>query len=404
MLELYPEDASQIRFGQVVRAELTSLPGKELTGRVAFIDPTVNDSNRTVGVRVEFKNDDGELRPGDYAQATIEIPIGPQGEVYDAELAGKWISPMHPQIIRDEPGDCPICGMNLVPTSRYGYTDQPVAHAQSITIPRSALLMAGEHSVVYVETEPGRFELRTVSLGPILADQVVILDGLEPGERVATSGNFLIDSQMQLAGKPSLIDPTRHVAKQDNPNAPLELKGIHVTQLEGAAGEHLEHLFQAYFEIQQALANDSVPSEQSVLAVDRGAANLLAESKLPEKVQKELKIIQDNIPHLHHLAIDEVRVKFKALSHAAIRLAAQVRGEKAEVAFHHFFCPMVKNGNGDWLQPDKMLSNPYYGSEMLRCGELVRTIPTSDPSSVVPEDDHTEQKHPATEERLEGDR
>ena len=126
MLELYPEDASQIRFGQVVNAELTSLQGRKFTGRVAFIDPRVDKSNRTVGVRVEFRNDNGELRPGDYAQASIEIPIGPQGQVFDAGLAGKWISPMHPQVIRDEPGDCPICGMKLVPTSRYGYADEPV--------------------------------------------------------------------------------------------------------------------------------------------------------------------------------------------------------------------------------------------------------------------------------------
>lgn len=215
MLELYPEDASRIRFGQLVRAELTSLPGRKLSGRVAFIDPRVDKANRTVGVRVEFKNDAGELRPGDYAQATIDIPIGPQGDVYDSELAGKWISPMHPQVIQDAPGDCPICGMKLVPTSRYGYTEQPVAQPTSITVPRSALLMAGEHSVVYVETEPGRFELRKVTLGPILRDGAIILDGVKPGEQVATSGNFLIDSQMQLAGNPSLIDPTKAEPKLD---------------------------------------------------------------------------------------------------------------------------------------------------------------------------------------------
>ena len=126
MLELYPEDAARIRFGQRVEAEMQSLPGETFEGRVAFIDPTVSQDDRTVGVRVEFLNDDGRLRPGDYATAQVYLPIGKQGEVYDADLAGRWISPMHPQIIRDEPGSCPICGMDLVPTSRYGYSDQPV--------------------------------------------------------------------------------------------------------------------------------------------------------------------------------------------------------------------------------------------------------------------------------------
>jgi hypothetical protein len=63
--------------------------------------------------------------------------------------------------------------------------------------------------VVYVETELGRFEIRHVKLGASSGDQIVVLDGLEVGEQVATSGNFLIDSQMQLAGNPSLIDPTK---------------------------------------------------------------------------------------------------------------------------------------------------------------------------------------------------
>jgi Cu(I)/Ag(I) efflux system membrane fusion protein len=71
------------------------------------------------------------------------------------------------------------------------------------------VLMAGDYSVVYVETEPGRFEIRLVVLGPISGDQIAILEGVKEGEQVAYSGNFLIDSQMQLAGKPSLIDPTR---------------------------------------------------------------------------------------------------------------------------------------------------------------------------------------------------
>jgi Cu(I)/Ag(I) efflux system membrane fusion protein len=152
MLELYPEDAARIRFGQRVEAEVQSLPGSRFDGRVAFIDPVVDPQSRTVGVRVEFLNDDRALRPGDYAQATIFVAIGEEGDVYDADLAGRWISPMHPQIIRDEPGDCPICGMDLVPTTLFGYSSTPVEQPTSLYVPRSALLLAGASSVVYAET------------------------------------------------------------------------------------------------------------------------------------------------------------------------------------------------------------------------------------------------------------
>ncbi|QDT66643.1 efflux RND transporter periplasmic adaptor subunit [Calycomorphotria hydatis] len=377
MLELYPEDASRIRFGQVVQAELSSLPGEQLTGRVAFIDPEVDKMNRTVGVRVEFKNDDGRLRPGDYAHALINIPVGPQGEVYDAELAGKWISPMHPQIIRDEPGDCPICGMKLVPTSRYGYVNQPVVQKKSLTVPRSALLMAGEHSVVYVETKPGRFELRNVTIGNILKDRVVILDGVKAGEAVATSGNFLIDSQMQLAGKPSLIDPTRFVAekKQKFRNTPMEFPSINVNKVGGAVGAELENLYQAYFEIQRALAADKLPSEKPVKVLNTSVEHLAGDEALSQGVRNLIKEIGKYSPHLHHQSLADARKKFKSISYAVVTLSTLVRGEQASESFHQFFCPMVPQGEGDWLQTEKLLSNPYWGSQMLRCGELVRTMP-----------------------------
>ncbi len=209
MLELYPSDAAAVRFGQQVEAEVQSLPGEVYTGRVAFIDPMVDEKTRTVAVRVEMTNFDGRLKPGDYATATIRVPAVPREEVYDPALAGKWISPMHPQIIRSGPGECPICGMDLIPTSDLGYVEKPVAEQQLTSVPRSAVLMAGDNSVVYVEVEPGVFEIREVTVGAMTDNSAVILDGIQAGETVATDGNFLIDSQMQLGGKPSLMDPSR---------------------------------------------------------------------------------------------------------------------------------------------------------------------------------------------------
>jgi len=377
MLELYPEDAGQIRFGQRVQAELQSLPGQKLEGRVAFIDPTVNIAKRTVGVRVEFKNDDGRLRPGDYARAVITIPIGSQGEVYDSQLAGKWISPMHPQVIRNQPGDCPICGMKLVPTSRYGYTDKPVMQPDSLYVPRSAVLMAGEHSVIYVETEPGRFELRKVVLGPILRDKAIILSGVKVGEQVATAGNFLIDSQMQLAGKPSLIDPTRHTPKKgtkESPNAPLAFASINVEQIPGKLGDKIEQLYRAYFAIQTAFANDKKPSSETVTQLHDLAQELSGANAIDEPGQKILNDVSADAEHLHHLTIEEGRKKFKPISLAIVSLATTYRGTDATESFYHFFCPMVPGGQGDWLQLDDALVNPYFGSQMLKCGELVHTI------------------------------
>jgi len=212
MLELFPEDAATIRYGQKVEAEVQSLPGRKFTGRVAFVDPTVDPIKRTVGVRVVIPNDKGLLRVGDYAKATIQVPLAggeSQGDIYDPELANKWISPRHPHVVESSPGKCRVCGIGLVPASTYGFTKEPGNNGEVLVVPRNAVLMAGSDSVLYVETEPGRFEIRNVVLGGRSGDQIVVLKGLEEGEQVAVSGNFLIDSQMQLAGNPSLIDPTK---------------------------------------------------------------------------------------------------------------------------------------------------------------------------------------------------
>ena len=390
MLELYPEDAAQIRFGQVVQARVHSLPGRDFTGRVAFIDPVVQEKTRTVGVRVELLNKDGLLRPGDYASATIEIPVGSTGDVFDEGLAGKWISPMHPQIIRDEPGPCPICGMDLVPTSRYGYAAEPTERPTALVVPRDAVLMAGQNSVVYVETEPGRFEIRNVKLGPLSGRSAVVLDGLSEGEAVATSGNFLIDSQMQLAGKPSLIDPTRAAAiaeKRPPKRGPLMDDTIEVSQLSGAAGATLERLYAAYFAVQQRLAGDQQVAEPQATELGASVTELQQAADLPDPVRSRLKPIAEAAEHLHHMDIDAARDAFETISRNVVQLAFAYRGDQAVGTFQHFYCPMVRSGAGDWLQPDDSLHNPYYGAKMPTCGELVHVLPTAGKPEETPSHD-----------------
>jgi membrane fusion protein, copper/silver efflux system len=387
-LKLFPEDANRIRFGQRIEATVQSLPGEVYIGRVAFVDPTVDMRTRTVGVRVELLNENRRLRPGDYAEARVALPIGPLGEIYDQDLAGKWISPMHPQIIRETPGACPICGMELVPTSKYGYASQPVPQPESLYVPRNAVLMAGGNSIAYAETEPGRFEIRPVTLGPILHDKIIILDGLKVGESVATAGNFLIDSQMQLAGKPSLIDPTKAIARSKEPKGPLTVERGLVLKLDGDTGESLEKLYAAYFDIQKGLASDQQPSAAASLALYQVATRLSQDTKLSPEPVKLIGEIAKAAEHLHHLSLKDARAAFKSISHAIVTLATQIRGQEAQTTFIHFYCPMVVGGGGDWLQSDDGLMNPYFGSEMLRCGDKVEELPatTNSSSQSTPQD------------------
>lgn len=210
MLQVFPEEAALVRFGQPVKAVMQSLPGEVFEGRVAFVAPRVDPVTRTVAVRVVISNSRGRLRVGDLASAVIQaVDSGADGKVYDPELARSWLSRRHPQILSKEPGSCSVCGEALISGREVGFTDDPAAAASAVFVPRNAVLMAGSASVVYVETLPGRFELRRVTPGPVAGSNILIREGLKVGERIAVRGNFLIDSQMQLAGNPSLTDPDR---------------------------------------------------------------------------------------------------------------------------------------------------------------------------------------------------
>ncbi len=213
MLDLFPEDVPCVCYGLAVEATVKSLPGRIFHGRVAFIDPDVDPQSRTVSVRVVFPNEDGLLKIGDYAKARLQVPAAGATDgttaVYDPELAGKWISPRYPHVVSEGPGVCHLSGEPLVPASELGFANEPTGDVTALVVPRNAVLMAADQCLVYVETEPGRFEIRRILTGPPLDDQIVVLKGLAEGEQVATGGNFLLDSQMQLAGNPSLIDPTR---------------------------------------------------------------------------------------------------------------------------------------------------------------------------------------------------
>ncbi|MFQ5731384.1 MAG: efflux RND transporter periplasmic adaptor subunit [Planctomycetaceae bacterium] len=383
MLDLFPEDAARVRYGQKVEAEMQSLPGEVFVGRVAFVDPFVSEKTRTVRVRVEILNPDRRLRPGDYATAKVTLPILRSGEVYDPALAGKWISPRHPQVVCSEPGTCPLSGKELVPTRQFGYAETAPQNDKVLVVPRNAVLMAGDHSIVYIETDPGKFEIRRVRLGPLSEKEAVVYQGVKDGEKVVTSGNFLIDSQMQLAGNPSIIDPTAVLqipSSPDKPSSwekkpgPLELQLADLRRFSGGVGIELDELYTAYFAIQKSLAGDKKPAARQVRRLQSAAKRLAGMTSLPKAAGPHVESVAKSGLKLTEGDIKAIRKHFKPVSHAVLQLSALARGPKTGGTFTHFFCPMVPGGGGDWLQADASLLNPYFGSQMLKCGKRVRTL------------------------------
>lgn len=370
VLELFPDEAALVRFGQVVQAEIQSIRDEVFTGRVAFVSPTVDPKTKTVRVRVEVLNLEGELRPGDFATANIEVPALPRDQVYDPELAGKFISPMHPQLIRDSAGECPLCGMDLIPTASLGFTDQPIPEQEVVTVPRDALLIAGDYAVTYVETDPGRFEIRQVTTGVMTDDRSVITEGLSVDEVVALNGNFLIDSQMQLIGNPSLIDPKRATTFS---REPLSLSVNIPEVLDGEMGERVDSIFRLYFDMQQALSKDIVPDVITQNTLISHLLDLEQNQSVSELAKRHLATARRETKKLSG-TIEDWRSGFRRVSHALLRVSNEIRGGQTAESLFHYHCTMVPGNGGDWIQPGGEKQNPYWGSKMLRCGDLVNDL------------------------------
>ena len=210
-LDAYESNLPWLRYGQKVTFTTESMPGEEFAGTIAFIDPVLNAKTRTVKVRVNVENPTGRLKPEMFVRAVVHSQVASKGRVMDAALAGKWISPMHPEIIRDKPGKCDICGMPLVRAESLGYVPLVGGDANKpLVIPVSAALITGTRAIVYVEdpkAEQPTFEGREIVLGPRAGNYYLVKHGLQAGELVVTNGNFKIDSALQIRLAPSMMTP-----------------------------------------------------------------------------------------------------------------------------------------------------------------------------------------------------
>ncbi|MCD4805334.1 MAG: efflux RND transporter periplasmic adaptor subunit [Desulfobacterales bacterium] len=207
-LEAYESDITWIRYGQKVEIRTETYPGERFEGRISFIDPILNQKTRTVAVRVNVENRDGRLKPGMFVRGIVYSRMSAGGKVVEPDLAGKWISPMHPEIIKNRPGKCDICGMPLVQAEMLGYAAAEPKNAP-IVIPATVPLITGKRAVVYVRIPDNStmFEGREVVLGPRAGNYYIVLKGLHEGELVVVNGNFKIDSAMQIEAKPSMMNP-----------------------------------------------------------------------------------------------------------------------------------------------------------------------------------------------------
>lgn len=146
-VEVYENDIPYLRVGRPVVMTIPSSPGERLRGRISYLYPHLNPKTRTMNVRLEFPNPDLRLKPEMYVDGEIEVALG-----------------------------------------------------EKLTVPDTAVLRTGTRDLVFVDLGEGRMQMREIQVGDKTGEYYPVLAGLQAGERVVTSANFLIDAEARIRG------------------------------------------------------------------------------------------------------------------------------------------------------------------------------------------------------------
>ncbi len=335
LLDAYETDLPHLQVGQHAHLQLSAMPGETFHGDIVFVDPVVDGQRRTARVRVELNNDKGRLKPGMLVNGRLSI-----------------------------------------------------AGESQLAIPASAPLLTGERALVYVR-EPGddaHFSMREVTLGPRAGDYYPVLDGLQEGEQVVSQGAFRLDSERQIRGLTSMMAPEGngapahdhgpgehddhdgHGEHNEHGNNSDHSDHNHADAADYPPAEQLAELFEYYDQAQQALADDRLDDWRRATEQLQSRARAL---DWPDSLSEQAEALQAGAGHLSH--VDTLPAAGEYFYHHAQAAIALAKLGLAPGTWHIAYCPMAEvagQSGAEWLQSENLLSNPYFGHAMLRCGEM----------------------------------
>lgn len=170
VFDAYENQVSLLKEDQNITIVTKSYPDIKFNTKISFIDPVLNSATRTIKVRAVLQNPNGQLRPGMFVVGSLGFKSKMKHDM--------------------------------------------------IVIPESAVLWTGERSVVYISINPNDpiFEMREVTLGDMLNEGYIVLNGLQNGDEIVTNGTFTVDAAAQLKGKKSMMNEELGRAKTGHEN------------------------------------------------------------------------------------------------------------------------------------------------------------------------------------------
>ena len=317
---VYEYELPFLKVGQETVMSLPYEPGTAYRGKVTFIYPYLSPKTRTVQVRMEFDNSDFKLKPDMYADVMITTQ-----------------------------------------------TEEDV-----LKVPSEAILRTGYRNVVITSLGKGRFLPKEVNLGPEGEDMTQILSGLEEGETIVTSGQFLIDSESNLREAINKMleamsaEPSGEVEPEEGEKRETEEAIMPGTDAGHDNNNMGSGLIENYLKIHAALVSEAVTE---VAAESRSMSGELEKIRASENADKFKDLsdeIEDSLEGLLSGDLQTARDSFKVFSRVMIDFVKNSGREYAvSSGIKLYFCPMAEEW---WMQRGTDLKNPYLGEDMLLCG------------------------------------
>lgn len=318
LFRAYEQDLPWLKPGLEVKVTTPSLPGRQVSGKIAFIDPNFDEATRSTSIRVELPNPlvDGrrELSHRVYADGEVSLEA--------------------PRVL---------------------------------SVPRSAVIRTGPEAVAYVDLKGGGYEPRRLGIGRIGDSNMEVLSGLESGENVVTQGNLLIDGQSEMNRTFSSAPVTTPPAATDAMAAAPPSQDPKPTM---AAFLKLADSMAA------ALAADDLAAFNSASESAMDVTGTMLESLRGGSA--DLAAL-DQARHLHGFSdLKSARVAFHRFITAAVTVLEPLRKAGRTPEFQLYECGMVDEAipnvpkKARWIQIDhRSKGNPFFGSEMPSCGKLI---------------------------------
>ena len=323
---------------------MQSLPGKSYEGKVTYIDPFINPTTRVTKVRIELPNQGLKLKPEMFANGVLHSKIAESSD--------------------------------------------------HLLIPKSSILWTGKRAVVYVsvaERESPSFLYREITLGPEAGKFYVVSEGLMEGEVIAVNGVFKIDAAAQLEGKPSMMNPS---------GGKVSLGHDHGAMAAETQEDHSEHqemdmpdlkaVVNAEFKQQlQKVYDDYILMKDAFVASDTREVRKTADKVKSSLQGIDMGLLEGDAHMVWMEYVDKLDAEITSISSNTDISAQRVSFASFNDAFyaslkafglHHGtvyyqYCPMANGDKGAfWLSDVEEINNPYFGEDMLRCGETRETL------------------------------